>query len=170
MAVSLSEAANIAEIIGAGSIVTALVVAWIQIRYYRIEQRNAIASELTRTFYSPELAEAISLIQALPDETTLAELRMLGDKHMNAAILVTTSFETIGLLVFRGIAPFDLVNDLVGGIVSSMNRKLAVVQQELRVEQKQPSWAEWFEWLGLQVAKRKIAVEPAHIRYANWNP
>ena len=170
MVVSLSEAANIAEIIGAGSIVTALVVATVQIRHYRIQQRDAVASDLMRTFHNPALADAISLLQNIPDDTSLQELRQLGENHINAAILIMTSFETVGLLVFRRIAPFDLVNDLVGGIVTTMNRKLSRVLQGIREEQNQPSWGEWFQWLGLQVEKRKTRAEPAHIRYANWKP
>ena len=38
----LSTRANIAEIVGAFSIVSGLIVGWYQLRYFRIEQRNAV--------------------------------------------------------------------------------------------------------------------------------
>jgi hypothetical protein len=71
----------------------------------------------------------------------------------------------MGLLAHKGIAPMQLVLDLAGGIVSTMSRKLARWQEDLRDEQQQPSWGEWFEWLGDQARKVKHSEEPAHIRY-----
>lgn len=166
----LSVIANIAEIIGASSIVFGLIFGLIQVSHFRAQQRNSVASNLAQTFYNPTLAKAIALIQTIPEDTSLEELREMGDEYMDAAVTVTTSFETMGLLVYRRIAPFDLVQDLVGGIVCTMSRKLKRVMQELRVEQKQPSWAEWFEWLGDQLTATKHSVDPAHILYKNWKP
>ncbi|MFT6824475.1 MAG: hypothetical protein ACJA1Q_002284, partial [Pseudohongiellaceae bacterium] len=40
---SLTTLANLAEIVGAGSIITGLLFGWFQIRQYRIQQRDAIA-------------------------------------------------------------------------------------------------------------------------------
>ena len=87
---------------------------------------------------------------------------------MKAAIVVTTSFETMGWLVYKRIAPFDLVLDLVGGFVVSMNRKLHRVHQDLRKTENQPSWAEWFEWLSNQVSKEKNLSDSAYIRHRDW--
>ena len=42
--------ANIADIIGAGSIVTGLIVGWIQIRHLRRQQCDAVAINLAQTF------------------------------------------------------------------------------------------------------------------------
>jgi len=47
---SLSTIANIAEIIGAGSIITGLIFGWFQIRHFRAQQRNAVAINLMQTF------------------------------------------------------------------------------------------------------------------------
>jgi hypothetical protein len=170
MEISLSTAANFAEIIGAGSIITGLIFGWFQLRQYRVQQRDSVASDLAQTFYNPVLADAIALVQTLPDATSLSDLREKGDEYVKAAITVTTSFETMGWLVFKRIAPFELVQDLVGGIVVTMNRKLVLVHRDLRVEQEQPSWAEWFEWLADQIGARKVKEVPAHIKYSSWKP
>ena len=122
--VSLSTLANLAEIIGAGSIVTGLVFGWVQLRSFRIQQRDSIAVNLAQTFYNQDLARAMALLQPIPDGVTVDDLRKLGEDYVNAAITVTTSFETMGLLVFKRVATLDLVLDLAGGIVSTMNRKL----------------------------------------------
>ena len=167
---ALSTWANIADIIGAGSIVTGLIVGWIQIRHVRRQQRDAVAINLAQTFYSPNLAQAIALLQALPDGISLAQLRAMGPSYEQAAITVCTSFETMGLLIYKRIAPIDLVLDLAGGIVSVMRKKLHQWMEDLREEQQQPSWGEWFEWLGDQALQAKSKSAPAHIEYKNWKP
>jgi hypothetical protein len=168
--ITLGTWANIADIIGAGSIVTGLIVGWIQIRHLRRQQRDAVAINLAQTFYSRDLAKAIATLQPLPDGISLAQLRELGPRYEQAAVTVATSFETMGLLVYKRIAPLDLVLDLAGGIISVMSSKLSRWQQDLREEQQQPSWGEWFEWLGDQAAKVKHVGEPAYLRYQDWRP
>lgn len=167
---TLSNWGNIADIIGASSIVTGLIVGWIQIRHLRSQQRDAVAINLAQTFYNRDLARAISLLQPLPDGISLAQLRNMGENYEQAAITVATSFETMGLLVYKRIAPMDLVLDLAGGIVSTMCRKLRQWQEDLRQEQQQPSWGEWFEWLGDQALSRKTDTVPAHIKHKKWRP
>ena len=167
---TLSTWGNIADIIGAGSIVTGLIVGWIQIRHLRRQQRDAVAINLAQTFYSQNFADAIAMLQPLPDGISLEELRRKGDAYERAAITLCTSFETMGLLVYKRIAPMDLVLDLAGGIVSVMCIKLHQWNEDLRAEQQQPSWAEWFEWLGDQALKAKTESVPAHIAYQNWKP
>jgi hypothetical protein len=166
----LSTIANIAEIIGATTILTGLIFGWIQLRQYRVQQRDAVASSLTQTFYNRDLARALSLLQTIPDDVRLAELRAKGPEFVAAAVTVTTSFETMGILVFKRIAPLELVVDLAGGVIITMVRKLRCYMEDLRVEQHQPSWGEWFEWLGDQVENVKSQQEPAHIRYRGWRP
>ena len=168
--ITLATWANIADIIGAGSIVTGLTVGWIQIRHLRRQQRDAVAINLAQTFYSHELARAIALLQPLPDGITLAQIRALGEHYEYAALTVCTSFETMGLLVYKRIAPMDLVLDLAGGIVGVMTRKLRQWNEDIRAEQRQPSFGEWFEWLGDQALQRKAQSKPAHLMYQNWKP
>lgn len=166
--ISLSTWASVAEIIGAGSIITGLAFGWFQLRHFRAQQRDAVAINLMQTFYDQDLAHALALLQPLPDGISLAELREQGDEYVKAAITITTSFETMGLLVFRRMATLDLVLDLAGGIVTTMNRKLRNWQNEMRESQDQPSWGEWFEWLGDQAEQTKRSETPAHIQHRNW--
>ncbi|MEH6589796.1 MAG: hypothetical protein V7746_06065 [Halioglobus sp.] len=167
---TLTTLANLAEIIGACSILTGLAFGFFQIRQYRAQQRDAIAINLSQTFYNRDLARAITLMQNVPDGSTLAEIRALGHKYEAAALTVCTSFETMGLLVFKRIAPLDLVLDLAGGIVSVMYKKLLPWLNDVRAEQDQPSFAEWFEWLGEKAIELKTDKEPAHIAHKSWAP
>ena len=162
--IPLSTWAFVAEIIGAGSIITGLIVGLFQIRQFRLQQRNAVAINLAQTFYSHDLAQAITLLQNVPDDISLEQIRARGPEYEQAAVTVCTSFETMGLLVHQGIAPMQLVLDLAGGIVATMSRKLARWQKDMRDEQQQPSWGEWFEWLGNEATRLKDQQLPAHLR------
>ena len=162
--------ANIAEIVGATTIVSGLMFGFFQLRYFRAQRRDAVASNLTQTFYNKDLAQALALMQSVPDGISLEEMRERGNEYVEAAITVTTSFETMGLLVYKRIATLELVLDLAGGIISTMSRKLKQWQEDVREEQQQPSWAEWFDWLGDQATREKTQTLPAHILHKDWRP
>lgn len=165
---SLADWADIADIIGACSIVSGLLFGLMQIRYFKAQQRDAIATNLTQTFYSKDLADAMALLQSVPNDITLEEMRELGQEYVAAANTVTTSFETMGLLVYKRIAPLQLVTDLAGGIITVMARKLRQWQRDVRIAQNQPSWGEWFEWLSDQVVQVKTDKQPAHVSHKHW--
>ncbi len=154
--VSLSTLANFAEIVGGLSILTGLVFGKVQLRYFRGEQRNAVAANLTQAFYNHDLAQALALLQSVPDGTSLEEIRSLGPEYMAAAITVSTSFETMGFMMFKRVASLEMVLDLAGGIIFTMSRKLKQVQEDLHQELQQASWAEWFEWLANQARKKRL--------------
>jgi hypothetical protein len=167
---SLEALANLAQVVGAVAVVAGIAFGWYQVRQFRAQQRDAVVAELCRTFYSRDLANAVRLLYSLPDGVPAAELRARGSEFEEAAIISNTAFETMGLLVFRRIAPFDVVVELAGGMITVTWRKVAVWIAAVRLEQSQPSWAEWFEWLAHQVAAEKSKVEPAHVRFRDWSP
>jgi len=74
----------------------------------------------------------------------------------------------MGLLVFRRITSLSLVLDLAGGIIIVMDRKLNQWQEDVRADQNQPSWGEWFSWLGHQARCHENDGPPAHIKFKHW--
>jgi hypothetical protein len=166
--VNLETLANMADVASAAAVIGGIVFGLIQLSEYRKQRRGAAAAELMRTFYSADLANAVTVIRSLPDGIPATDLRQRGQDVEKAAVLISTTFETMGLLAFERIAPFELVERLTGGIVVVMWRKLGPWLACVRQEQSQPSWAEWFEWLALQCAQHKHAVQPAYERYRDW--
>ena len=164
----LQTAANLAEVIGSFSIAAAIAFGTFQLREFRHRRRDSVAAELMRSFYSADLADAVSLLRSLPDGISAPELREQGPEYERSAVLVTTTFETMGLLTFRRIAPFSLVEELAGGMTVVMWRKVCKWLEAVREEQCQPSWAEWFQWLAEQMLEVKMEHEPAHVRHRNW--
>jgi len=165
---TLSDWADLAEVISGTSIVGGLIFGVYQIKNMQEQQRDNIAITLSQTFYDKDFSDAVALLQSVPDGISLAELRKLGPEYNHAAVSLCTSFETMGLLAFKGIAPMNLVLDLAGGIVTTTNRKLSQWLIDLRIELNQPSFAEWFQWLGEQAEREKTTQVPAYVAYRDW--
>lgn len=165
---SLANLTFMVEIFTGISIVIGIIIGVFQLSSLRNQQRDAIAINLSQTFYSKDLAESLALLRNVPDGISATEMRELGHEYVEATIKVITSFETMGLLVYRRIAPLDLVMDMAGGIISVMSRRLHQWQEDTRIEQNQPSWGEWFDWLGEQAHRAKNEKLPAHVEFRDW--
>jgi hypothetical protein len=168
--VTLQELANYADILGALTVFGGVVFGVIQLSEFRKQRRDAMAAELMRTFYSVDFADAVTLVRTLPDHCPAAELRERGPHYERAAVVISTSFETMGLLVFTRIADFELVGSLAGGMVVVIWRKLDKWLETVRQEQSQPSWAEWFQWLAELSAAHKDEGRPAYLAHKDWKP
>jgi hypothetical protein len=170
--VDLTTLANIAEILGGAAIISGGLFAVVQFQEFREQRRQAVALELLRAFSNPELANAVTLMQQLPDGVSAELLRSKGHDYEHAATMIAVSYETIGLLVFRRMASFGMVYELHGGLAVVMWRKLAMWVATVRLEQNHRSFAEWFQWLAEQLLRESAEKEsnPAHERYAAWRP
>ena len=168
--ITLDSVAAVAEIIGVVTIVSGLVFGIFQLRAHRIQQRNAVANNLAKTFYNTEFARAALLLHQVPDGASYEEVHSKGPEFEEAAVIICTSFETMGLLVYRRIAEFDIVMDLAGGLAASMFRKLEGWIKRKREVVNQPSWAEWFEWLATMSGKYKDEYRMTKAEVANWKP
>lgn len=162
--------ADLAQVVGAATLVGGTIFGLVQFFEYKRQREEAVAGEVMRTFIGPELARALTILRGFPDAVSAERLREGGFEAENAAVLVCMTFETLGVLVYRRIAPFHLVVELAGGIVVVMWRKLGPWLEQIRVEQQQPSWAEWFEWLAQQCALYKDEVMPAYRKHVDWVP
>jgi hypothetical protein len=114
--------AKLADILSGAAVIGGAAFAIVQLRDYRRQRRENAAAELVRSFYNPEFARAVRLIRLLPDGCPGVDLRAKGAEYEEAAILVSFAFETIGLLVFRGVTPFSIVEELTGGLAVLMWR------------------------------------------------
>ena len=170
-AMDLQALANIAQILSAAAVIAAIVFGLVQIRQFRLQRRDAAAVELVRSFNNAEFARARRLIAALPKNTTGEQLRGRGTETEEAALYLGVQMETIGLLVFRGVMPLSLVNDLVGpGTVYLWSRMSGWVEL-MRREEAREHFLEWFQWLAEQLDKiGRHTHPPAFLQYRDWSP
>jgi len=168
----LDTLSKVAQILSGLAVSGAVVFAIIQVRQYRQQRRDAAAVELMRTIQSPQWAKALHVLGDVPDGTSASGLHELDSEFEKAAFTIVAIYETIGLLVYRGIAPFALVQELTGGTVGVMWRKLRVWSEEMREERDHDRFAEWFQWLAERFAEHPVAggTGPAYTRCATWRP
>jgi len=114
-----------------------------------LQRRDAAAAELVRSFHDPLFAQSLRLIAALPNDAKTEQLRAGGAGMEDAALYIGVRFETIGLLVFRGVMPLSLVDHLVGPRAVSLWSRLRDWSRLVREEEGREHFLEWFQWLAV---------------------
>ena len=159
--------ASVAEIFSALTIVIGAVFAGVQYSQYRKRERNRIAGDLCARFSEPEFARAIALLRRMPDGVDMKTMQSMDVEYEEAAQIVGMMFETMGLLVFRDVASFKLIQELTGGLLLMMWRKLETWITSTRVEQGNPRFGEWVQWLAEHIAEEEAGMVPAYSAHAH---
>jgi hypothetical protein len=161
---------DVSQIAAALTVIGGTVFAVLQLQEFRRQRQEVVALDLMRAFMGAEFAEAMAIVTNLPDNLSSDDLRRAGPDAEKAATLMCTTFEAMGILVHRRIAPFPLVQDLIGGITVVVWRRLEPWITQLRVEQSNPSDSEWFQWLAEELEQRKAEKVPAYEQHRDWAP
>jgi hypothetical protein len=159
--------AAIAEIFGATTIVIGAFFGIAQVYEYRQRRRLQVAADLCRTFTEPALAKSVVLLKSLPDGLSLEEFRNRDSSLEEAAQMVGMAFETMGLLVQKEIASLQIVQELAGGLLLMLWRKIEFQIKDTRTEQNNPRFGEWVQWLVERIEEREQDMQPAFIMYAD---
>jgi len=164
--------ADIAGIIGGLALVFAAIFAVIQIRLMHRQRRDSAAIELMRIFQTAQFVHAFLALGPVPNGISAKRLRAMGHDCEEAAISMVNIYEPIGLLVCRSAVSFSAVYEVSGGILVVLWRKLHVWISEVRQEQGNERFAEWFQWLVERVGEHeaKTPTEAAYKRFPSWRP
>jgi hypothetical protein len=167
----LTRLANIAEIIGVTIVIGGLYFAMLQMRQIRRQRRELAAIELFRSFGSPQFSAAFRAVLSLPEGLSMAEIKARYPGREDAAMLISTTMENIGVMTFQRIIPFLVVNNLVGASTIVLWRKLARWAEDYRDEHGEPKLFEWFQWLAEKLDDCKTCGQtPAYEAYRAWQP
>jgi hypothetical protein len=166
----LSTLANLAEVFGAVVVVGGLGFGVIQMQHYRQQRRETAAIELLRSFHNPEFSRSLRAVLALPKGVCKGDLADCGDGEKNAIMVVVLTFESIGVMVFRGIVPLEMVNELLGGVCVESWVRLNQYMQDSRAESDRKTMSEWFQWLAerLDEEHTRHGRLPAYEQYRHW--
>ena len=159
--------AAIAEIFGACAIVGGAIFGGLQIREFRQRRRCHVAADLCRAFREPSLAAAIVMLSELPDGLRRKEIQARGADYQEAAQMVGMTFETMGILVQKDVASLRIVQELTGGLLLMQWRKIEYFIKDTRIEQNNPRFGEWMQWLVDRIEERESDMVPAFIAYAD---
>jgi hypothetical protein len=81
-----------------------------------------------------------------------------------------TTWESLGILMFRQEVTLDLLDDFYSGPIVLFWRKLRRYVEELRRIGGRETYFEWFQWLAERLADQETQLEPipAHIEHRDW--
>lgn len=167
----LSRLADMAEILGVMIVVGGVVFAILQMRQTRQQRRELAAIELFRFFGNPEFAKAYRVVLKLPDGLSKAELCDANPDYEDYAMLISTTMENIGVMMYHCIIPSLVVNHLIGASVTILWSKLEGWVDGTREELGDDAAFEWFQWLADRMRELHSAeIDPAYVRYRRWKP
>jgi hypothetical protein len=168
---SLANLANVAEIVGAVIVVGGLIFAVLQMRQTRQQRRELAAIELFRFFGNPKFTAAYKRILRLPEGRSADDIQGNGSDLEEAAMLISATMESIGVMTFQRIVPFMVVYNLIGASCPALWRKLSPWVIMLREEQNEPAVFEWFQWLANRLEySHSLESEPAYVAHVDWVP
>jgi hypothetical protein len=166
------DVSTIANLINALAVTAGVIFAGTQIRYYRQRRRRDAMLELVRSFQSPSFTSAFRRVLSLPDDATTEQIReKLGPDGEEIVYLVTLTWESLGVMLFRGEVTIDLIDDFFSGPILISWRKLNVFVEEDRRALDRNTVFEWFQWLAERMIEREksIPAVPAHMGHREWH-
>jgi superfamily I DNA/RNA helicase len=162
---------TLANLINAFAVSAGVIFAATQIRYYRQRRRRDAMVELVRSFQNPSFTSAFRRVLSLPDDATTEQIReKLGPEGEEIVYLVTLTWESLGVMLFRGEVTIDLIDDFFSGPILISWRKLNVFVEEDRRALDRNTVSEWFQWLAERMIEREKSTRPvpAHIAHREW--
>jgi len=167
----LSRLANIAEIISALIVIGGIVFAVIQVRQTRQQRRELAAIELFRSISSPAFNDAYRKVLHYPEGLTMEQLAQEYPDGEQCAMLICTTLESVGVMMYQRIVPSAVVNNLIGSSTKILWRKLEFWVVELRTELDSPFAFEWFQWLAMKLDDLQDDSDlPAYQSQTDWTP
>jgi hypothetical protein len=167
---TLSDIANLVEIIGIVAIIFGIVFGLLQLRQHRKQSHDMAILELARSFETPEFTEAYMLVTSLDAGILDKELQSRGPEFVAAAMRVGWKFETVGMLIYHRVVPMDAMADLVGGFSLKLWSILSVWAEEMRQTKQQPEFFEWYQWLVEKLEERgESSSAPAYLAKRAWS-
>lgn len=168
----LQTLSNLAEIFGTLLVISGVFFGLAEIRHYRQQRQEAASMEIIRAFQSQAFTRALRLIMDYELECRKCREDPLSLELQEAAMLVSTTLEAVGLMVFHRIAPFRLVQQLMGGTIQASWRALGPHSNWLREKHQRPSIHEWFQWLAerLDEYPEYCDEEGAYSKFTRWKP
>ncbi len=162
---------QVAQIVAPIAVAAGVVLGIAQLRVFQRQRREVAAVELVHSFRNPEFNRALRLVWTLPEGCSAEDLLARGPEYEDAAVLLGTTLEAVGVLVFRRVVPIEIVDDLMGDATIGFWARLNDWVLRRRKEQGRESFYEWFQWLVERLGEReRRRAVGAHVKFRDWRP
>jgi hypothetical protein len=166
----LDTLASLSEVVGAAVVIGSIGFAFVQLAHFRRQRYDMVTVELVRSLQTPEFTHAIRLVLSLPDDASPEKVRE-DPRVEDAAMLISLTIESVAILVHRRMASLDLVWEMMGGVCLETWYKTRIWAADVRREQDNEKFQEWFQWLCEQFTKNHARIDQAaHVKYRDWQP
>jgi hypothetical protein len=155
------------------AILAGVVYGALELRQFRHTQEREATFELMRAIQTPEFAQALTTLLSVPDSASAEQLLAMPRAELAQLYLLQTTWESLGILVYRGDVPLQLVDEFYGGpILFSWQRLQPLVGYNRQLFQRE-SLNEWFQWLVERLQdtyEGRPELPPAHESHRDWTP
>jgi hypothetical protein len=163
--------AAIFEIITAAAVILGILFGLLQLRHYHLSRKREADLFLLNSFQTGEFLQGLWIIQELPNGLTKNEIEDRVGKEMRSVYLVMSTWERIGILVFKHEISIAMVDDAYSGPIIISWQRLEKYVTDLRKDLARERPLEWFQWLAERMMDREQTQPPvpAYLAYRNWN-
>lgn len=144
---ALTAGASVAVTVG-------VAVALLQLRGQNKLRQIDLVMQLFASFGEESFIRHYQRVTSWPFESYAAFRESATEEDRISLMVVSVFFENMGLLYRRGLAPLDLLDDLLSAPVITTWKKVEPIWAGMRAEFNQPQWVEWFELLNNALRKR----------------
>lgn len=156
--VELGTLANVAEIVGAASVVAGLFYAWWEVRKFREEKRRQAGMALWQDVGTSEAwSRALRRVYRLPED---ADPQIIEEDPERAAAVnhVATALNIHGFLVYDGVVPADMSAQAQAGIHLDVWRRIRLWVETIEQTGGNPEVFVWLRWWVRELSEQETDV------------
>ena len=163
---------TISRVVSAVALVIGILFGMMQLRQYDQRRRRENALELVHSFQTAAFAKALEMIFRMPEGLNRREVEEWVADDRTSVLLIISTWESLGILVFRRELDLDLLDDFFSGPIVVTWRKLRTYIAEVRRDESRDTFAVWAQWLAERMLDRESETPPvpAHIAHRDWEP
>ena len=132
----------------------------------------AASLELVSLFQNEDVSRGILRLASLPDSTTVEDILALPPEDQDLVLGLAGTWESLGVLVYRGEVSLALADELFGGLVLLSWDRLGPWVWQVREGTRNPQALEWFQWLAERLGQHREGASegPAYEAFQDWEP
>ena len=167
-----SRAVSLLDLLQSVAIIAGLSYGALELSQFRSEQHRKAKVEMAQSFLNPEVMRAFAFVLSMPDSMSFERLQAEYPAELPGVMLMSQTFETVGILVHDGDIELEMVDDFLGTPIVATWDKLSPTWIRYREELDAPSVLEWYQWLAerLKNYRATVAPAPAYKAYRDWTP
>lgn len=152
------------------AVVVAIVFGLVQARIARRQRADALVQDAIHMAQSEHVVEAIREVLELPGTLTFTTFEALPNSSKYAVFRAGYALDSLGWMVYRRMIAFHDVDQIMGGAVRGLWKKLRPMMDEQRIKEGNPCSLEWLQWMAEQMDKDPAPGKAigAHIAFKEW--